>query len=912
MNISSLLSQTKTLLIVGQRTYPYHAAGAQSGYVIIDKVTSGNDASVVFRDAGAIKGEVGTAADDDVHLKVATGSAGSETFVDSIILKNLTGYVYVPLQLGVGTVPAAPLHIAASSTGARISAKIENTNTTSSTSSGAQLELKGNASAVDWLFGTDFGENGNNNFFIQDSNNGLRQFIDGSGRTVFGDSSATTTTAGSIEAVGSIKVRGTNYSLSALNFTGLLTTTGSPTTGTYAVGDVVMDSAGSFYRCTSAGTPGSWTGGGNGVTNALTFNIARNYKVSSGGVIAGGSLGTLSDTSNTFTSTDVGKSITVVGAGAAGVDFTTTIATIASSTSVTLTAAASTAVSAATYGYGTDDGPAINAAITAAASLGGTVSLPPGNYTIATSIAPANNVRIEGSGWGSTILFPFGTTPCIDKIASSGSPLTNSYLARFAIDGARQSGAYNVGTKGIFIQYMSQCTIQDVLVRNCVATGIGTDFLTNGTKIDNCIVINNGRLNQGGGAGAGSNGIGIGTGQYSVEDFVVTNCFASGNGRYGIMIESQTGSTSRGMRFIGCYSVSNFGSGFTDAGGSGAQFISCVSAQNNQDGFAVDNGTVGATAQPGGNTMFIGCESIANTRYGFTYNPTATNTTSAAGAGNIKWTGCKSWNNTSLGWYINPLSGHAVSGIYISDCDATGNGASGIQVSNSVNGMSVTSCKLRSNGQSSSTSKTGFNLTAGTITNLLMIGNKIWDDGGTQKQTYALVFASGAAITTGQIVQNDFRGNLTGVLNNLGTTLTSVIMEKNPGGPYALTYAATLNTDCTLGDIFETTLTGAATLANPTNMVDGQTMRWRFTQDGTGGRILSLGTAFNGTFTLSTAASAVDYLQATYNAATTNWDISNSRSSFMDFGTGSPGTITGQKPGDVYLDFNTGNYYQFS
>lgn len=912
MNISTLLTQTNTLLVVGQHTYPYHAAGAQSGYVIVDKVTTGNDASVVFRDAGAIKGEVGIPADDDVHFKVATGSPGSETFVDAVILKNATGYVYVPLQLGVGTVPTVPLHIAASSSGGRVEAKIENTNTTSSTSSGTQLEFKGNASAVDWIFGTDFGENGNNNFFIQDSNNGLRQFMDSSGRTVFGDSTATTVTAGSLETVGSIKVRGTNYTgLGALNLTGVLSTVGSPTTGTYAVGDVVMDSAVNFYRCTVAGTPGTWTGGGNGVTNALTFSLARNYKVSSGGVIAGGSLGTLTDTSNTFTSADVGKLITVVGAGAAGVDLSTTIATFASSTSVTLTVSATTAVSAATYAYGTDDGPAINSAITAAATLGGTVSLPPGNYAIGTSIVPANNVRIDGAGWGSTILYPFGTTPCIDKIASSGSPLTNVYLSKFCIDGVRQAGAYNVATKGIFIQYMSQCTIQDVLVRNCVATGIGTDFLTNGTKIDNCIAIGNGRLNQGGGSGAGSNGIGIGVGQHTVEDFTVTNCYAASNGRYGIMIESQTGTTSRGMRFVGCYSVSNYGSGFTDAGGSGAQFIGCISAQNAQDGFCVDNGTVGATAQPGGNTMFIGCESIANTRYGFTYNPTATNSTSASGAGNITWVGCKAWNNTSLGWYLNPISGHAVSGLYLTGCDATGNGTSGIEINQSCSDVVLSGCKLRSNGQNSGTNNFGVYVNTGTVTSFQMTGCRVWDDGGTQHQAYAVALASGTTISTGMITGNDFRGNLTGVLSNAGT-LTSCVIEKNPGGPYALTYASTLNTDCSLGDEFEVTLTGAATLANPTNMVDGQNMKWRFTQDATGGRVLTLGTAFNGIFTLSTAANAVDYLSATYNAATTNWDISNSRSSLVDFGTGAPGTITGQKVNDVYIDFNTGNFYQYS
>lgn len=912
MTISTLLSQNTTLLKIGKKTYIYNAPGAQSAYLILDKVTSSNDASVVFRDAGAVKGEVGTAADDDVHLKVATGSAGSETFVDAIILKNTTGYVYVPLWLGVGTVPAQQFHVAsAAGTAARTLGKLENTS-----GGGAGFEFKGSVggtSEADWSLMTDIALNGGNNIGLFDNAVGYppRLMADANGRIVIGSDTAGTATNNSVDVVGSIRTRGTNYTnLGSLNWCGTLSTTGSPTGQTYAVNDVVMDASGNLYRCTVAGNPGTWTGVGSNNLNALSFNLARNYKVSSGGAITTGTAA-FSDTSNTFTSADVGKYITIVGAGAAGVDFTTTISAIVTSTAVTLAANASTTVSGATYGYGTDDGPAINNAITAAATLGGTVSLPPGNYAIATSIAPTNNVRIEGAGWGATILYPFGTAACIDKIATSGAPLTNSYLSKFCIDGARQSGSYNVGTKGIFIQYMSQCTIQDVLVRNCVATGIGTDFLTNGTKIDNCIAINNGRLNQGGGSGAGSNGIGIGTGQHSVEDFIVTNCYASGNGRYGIMIESQTGTTSRGMRFIGCYSVSNYGCGFTDAGGSGAQFIGCVSAQNNQDGFAVDNGTIGATAQPGGNTMFVGCESIANSRYGFTYNPTATNSTNASGTGNITWVGCKAWNNTSLGWYINPISGHAVSGIYLTGCDATGNGTSAIQFNQSCSDIVINGCKFRSNGQNSGTNNFGVNLNTGTLTNFQMTGCRVWDDGGTQHQAYAVNLASGTTISTGMIANNDFRGNLTGFLSNAGT-LTSCIIEKNPGGPVTIAYASTINTDCSVGDEFEVTLTGAMTLANPTNMVDGQTVRWRFTQDATGGRVLTLGTAFNGIFNLTVAANAVDVMQANYNAATSKWDVLNPRSSLATAGSGAPGTITGQKAGDAYFDLVTGNFYTYS
>lgn len=54
---------------------------------------------------------------------------------------------------------------------------------------------------------------------------------------------------------------GSKNSLTNINFCGQLSVVGSPTTGTWAVGDCVMDSQGAFYVCNGAGTPGSWLGG---------------------------------------------------------------------------------------------------------------------------------------------------------------------------------------------------------------------------------------------------------------------------------------------------------------------------------------------------------------------------------------------------------------------------------------------------------------------------------------------------------------------------------------------------------------------------------------------------------------------------------------------------------------------------
>lgn len=55
-----------------------------------------------------------------------------------------------------------------------------------------------------------------------------------------------------------VRPGGSYNSLTAYNLRGQKTGTGAPSTGTYIVGDVVMDSVGTLYICTVAGTPGTW------------------------------------------------------------------------------------------------------------------------------------------------------------------------------------------------------------------------------------------------------------------------------------------------------------------------------------------------------------------------------------------------------------------------------------------------------------------------------------------------------------------------------------------------------------------------------------------------------------------------------------------------------------------------------
>lgn len=110
-----------------------------------------------------------------------------------------------------------------------------------------------------------------------------------------------------------------------------------------------------------------------------------------------------------------------------------------------------------------------------------------------------------------------------------------------------------------------------------------------------------------------------------------------------------------------------------------------------------------------------------------------------------------------------------------------------------------------------------------------------------------------------------------------GQTGAVTIASGNPT-VVSLSYAATLNTNASSGSIFDVTLTGNTLIANPTNGVNGQTLRWRITQDGTGSRTVSLGNKFAlpasvSSLTFSTAANKTDILAATYHATRDKWDV---------------------------------------
>lgn len=131
------------------------------------------------------------------------------------------------------------------------------------------------------------------------------------------------------------------------------------------------------------------------------------------------------------------------------------------------------------------------------------------------------------------------------------------------------------------------------------------------------------------------------------------------------------------------------------------------------------------------------------------------------------------------------------------------------------------------------------------------------------------IYTNGITVATGALTGNEqgaFDTNL-GQGQTPETEAISVFQLKGYYRPtVALTFASTISTNALLGEVFQTTLTGNTTLANPTNLQSGQTIKWELVQDATGSRTVAYGTAFkfSGSSAVSTSASAIDLVSATY------------------------------------------------
>ncbi len=210
---------------------------------------------------------------------------------------------------------------------------------------------------------------------------------------------------------------------------------GRDTTGSIASSQVRLTTADSVFAAYMVNRPIVVRGAGAGGTNLVTtiaayvsgtqvdLADAAGVSVSAANVYFGVSehgasiaTGSKNLTSLTpeFAAADVGKVIRISGAGSAGAELRTTIATYTSATQVVLSSAAGATVNGATFLMGADDtAPIQNALNVLVAGLGKLpgnfiITLPAGGYIIRDTLAPANSASyftFEGAGRNQTTLW---------------------------------------------------------------------------------------------------------------------------------------------------------------------------------------------------------------------------------------------------------------------------------------------------------------------------------------------------------------------------------------------------------------------------------------------------------------------------------------------------------------------------
>lgn len=225
------------------------------------------------------------------------------------------------------------------------------------------------------------------------------------------------------------------------------------------------------------------------VYNVEAYGAVHDGKIVEANVTANSGSTTITVTGGftPFVSGDVGKVILISGAGVAGAALNTTIASFISSTSVTISVAASTNTTLSYMAFGTDDTAAINSALLAAqAARGGTVYAPNGIYIINGALITSSNATNPNS----QIVFPsedFSTnsfqrisligestssfTTFTTKVITNGTVFLSTRIVTSGTNPAVIGSAWAADTSPDF-QNISELYIKDIHV--IVTTNKGT------------------------------------------------------------------------------------------------------------------------------------------------------------------------------------------------------------------------------------------------------------------------------------------------------------------------------------------------------------------------------------------------------------------------------------------------------
>ncbi|MFW6598107.1 hypothetical protein ACQBAU_16385 [Propionibacteriaceae bacterium Y2011] len=464
----------------------------------------------------------------------------------------------------------------------------------------------------------------------------------------------------------------------------------------------------------------------------------------------------------------------------------------------------------------TDDSAAWNALVQSVPT--GTTLTWHGTSILRDQIVWRGGVSIVGKGWGKSILATVDDTgqkyfSAIDFTptsmgASVDNPVVDCRFADFEIDGSGISGPLpHIGSKGIFGQFMRRCQFSNLLIRETIGTGLGTDYMAD-CLINGVMTINCGRNWKIANGGGGQAGIGVGTGAWEDESLTISDCHTISTdpvnrpAHWGIFVEWQSNQPyrGRGIRIVGC-SATGADCGFGDRGTAGT-IMTGNTAYNNRLGFHTAMGTIDG--------LVANNVAYNNAEDGFSSDPTI--------QGRCVWRGNKSYEN-GRGYYFG-ATGNVIPHLTFDGNEAYDNRGSGLQFASSAVG-GFTDLVLRSNrawnnGTESANQYTnrGIRVDAN-LTRFSVSDNDCTDTQAVKTQHTGMTFGSAFSLTDGRIVGNVLIGNGTRGLD-LGTNRTRVRVADNSG------YATEADGAATIPDGSATATVTHGLAGTPTTVILGK------------------------------------------------------------------------------------------
>ena len=275
------------------------------------------------------------------------------------------------------------------------------------------------------------------------------------------------------------------------------------------------------------------------------------------------------------------------------------------------------------------------------------------------------------------------------------------------------------------------------------------------------------------------------------------------------------------VRFANCFAEHCDGNGFYP--GFDSQLIGCIASNSGLAGFHLDSPNIRVTA----------CKSYYSGKSG----------TDSAGfritANHQMLAGCESQDNTGPGYQIDSAHGSVIQACMADSNSTAGVGAyPGVDLWAANSNVIDVACSERKVG-SSSWQQNAVQIRSTSANNQIQVTH--WAE-------------AGASI--GAAVQAMVAGNTVIVNNQLGSQ--------------AVAYSSTVTPDPYKGGhVVIGTLTGNITVAAPSNAHQGCRLALQFTEDGTGGRTITLNAIFKKNWTPTTTANKVNTIEFVYDG--TNW-----------------------------------------